>query len=695
MNHEQHPPQYDNSNTWPRQRFQPGVIVDGTDDDTIPRTAQDAKSFLEAIFTIPDSTNNGNSSSNHHESTNGGGGAGEGNDRNNGQIASSTAASSSSNDGVKIRNENHNMSHMSHSNHHHHRNDPTSNPNAAVAVAAGRNNGQPQPPQSQRHVDVPSMEEVAARYSSLSLQSNNGNGNNRHGGDVVNINGHPQSIQHSQSLNFSSAPGGVMALTVNAPPGMSIQIQRPGSAIGIGSSEVNDGINSNHISNNNSAFMFENPLLSGVALRRPASTGVIGQHNYSQQQQQQHPLRNESLGGVDPGNLHAVRSASTGPGGVYSTNSSSLSGVVAHRPAPKTLMDLIIQEETPSPRVANMNTVPMQTTHNQNQNAEGVYRHFEQGPAPTVNGTRIQYVSSNGHAIQNDIQIPHHHHVPQKQPQPQVQQQQPQLHPQFVATGGSAPYPMYAPNINVQPYSYYDPKMNHHHPTQLAGSNISYVNAQQQPYYAVPFTSAGHHPQSVFTMAGPHGHPVSVVAVSQQNGSQALPYWPDPIQNHHGQQPVQLSHSLSSESLQGQGGGKHKNNRNNMGQSSARGGKRNNGKRGDNNKKFIPSNSAVLDEFRSVKNRQWVIYDIKGHVVEFCKDQNGSRFIQQRLEVADTVEKDIVMAEVIPQMKELRDDVFGNYVIQKLFEHGTDQIKDDLSKTLQGEMRPLSLQMYG
>ena len=84
-----------------------------------------------------------------------------------------------------------------------------------------------------------------------------------------------------------------------------------------------------------------------------------------------------------------------------------------------------------------------------------------------------------------------------------------------------------------------------------------------------------------------------------------------------------------------------------------------------------------------------------GHVVEFCQDQNGSRFIQQRLEVGSNEEKGVVMTEVLPAVRQLRNDVFGNYVVQKLLDFGTSKMKEDLLETLRGEMLQLSLQMYG
>ncbi len=58
-------------------------------------------------------------------------------------------------------------------------------------------------------------------------------------------------------------------------------------------------------------------------------------------------------------------------------------------------------------------------------------------------------------------------------------------------------------------------------------------------------------------------------------------------------------------------------------------------------------------------------------------------------------EKEVVVAEVLPAVRRLRNDVFGNYVVQKLFEFGTPKMKEDLQDTLKGEMLSLSLQMYG
>ncbi|KAI0950570.1 hypothetical protein AcV7_008993 [Taiwanofungus camphoratus] len=106
--------------------------------------------------------------------------------------------------------------------------------------------------------------------------------------------------------------------------------------------------------------------------------------------------------------------------------------------------------------------------------------------------------------------------------------------------------------------------------------------------------------------------------------------------------------------------------------------------------------SPLLDEFRANKARKWELRDIFGYVVEFSGDQHGSRFIQQKLETATSEEKQVVFDEIVPHNAlQLIQDVFGNYVIQKLFEHGTQVQKTMLANTMEGHILPLSLQMYG
>lgn len=122
--------------------------------------------------------------------------------------------------------------------------------------------------------------------------------------------------------------------------------------------------------------------------------------------------------------------------------------------------------------------------------------------------------------------------------------------------------------------------------------------------------------------------------------------------------------------------------------------------------------SALLEEFRS-NNKTSKRYELKvsyagfgvdsanatqdiyNHVVEFSGDQHGSRFIQQKLETANSDEKDQVFREIQPNSIQLMTDVFGNYVIQKFFEHGNQPQKKILANQMKGRVLTLSLQMYG
>ncbi|KAI4167429.1 MAG: hypothetical protein LQ343_007224 [Gyalolechia ehrenbergii] len=107
--------------------------------------------------------------------------------------------------------------------------------------------------------------------------------------------------------------------------------------------------------------------------------------------------------------------------------------------------------------------------------------------------------------------------------------------------------------------------------------------------------------------------------------------------------------------------------------------------------------SPCLEEFRSNSktNKRYELKDIYGHIVEFSGDQHGSRFIQQKLETANSDEKDQAFREILPNAMQLMTDVFGNYVIQKFFEHGNQSQKKILANQMKGHVLALSLQMYG
>lgn len=55
----------------------------------------------------------------------------------------------------------------------------------------------------------------------------------------------------------------------------------------------------------------------------------------------------------------------------------------------------------------------------------------------------------------------------------------------------------------------------------------------------------------------------------------------------------------------------------------------------------------------------------------------------------------MVFEEILPNALQLMTDVFGNYVLQKFFEHGNQSQKTILAKQMEGHVVSLSLQMYG
>ncbi|KAI0115354.1 ARM repeat-containing protein [Daldinia grandis] len=106
--------------------------------------------------------------------------------------------------------------------------------------------------------------------------------------------------------------------------------------------------------------------------------------------------------------------------------------------------------------------------------------------------------------------------------------------------------------------------------------------------------------------------------------------------------------------------------------------------------------STLLEDFRSnaKSTKRFELKEIFGHIVEFSGDQHGSRFIQEKLQTANSDEKDQVFREIEPNTLQLMKDVFGNYVIQKFFEHGNQVQKKIIAAQMKGKVAELSTQMY-
>jgi pumilio RNA-binding family len=106
---------------------------------------------------------------------------------------------------------------------------------------------------------------------------------------------------------------------------------------------------------------------------------------------------------------------------------------------------------------------------------------------------------------------------------------------------------------------------------------------------------------------------------------------------------------------------------------------------------------AILDEFKSLNKTktEWDLSQIKGHILLFSQDQQGSRFIQEKLDSGRDSEKAMIFEEIIKESQSLIVERYGNYVIQKFLVHGSREQIDALVENLRGEVYTLSVHAYG
>ena len=110
---------------------------------------------------------------------------------------------------------------------------------------------------------------------------------------------------------------------------------------------------------------------------------------------------------------------------------------------------------------------------------------------------------------------------------------------------------------------------------------------------------------------------------------------------------------------------------------------------GKRNAGVTKTRSRLLKDFRNNRLPNLKLCDHTDHVVECAIDQVGSRLLQQKLNKA-SIDKQLVFAEILPNSYNLMTDMFGNYVIQKLFEFGSHEQIRILVNQLRGNVLSLT-----
>lgn len=110
-------------------------------------------------------------------------------------------------------------------------------------------------------------------------------------------------------------------------------------------------------------------------------------------------------------------------------------------------------------------------------------------------------------------------------------------------------------------------------------------------------------------------------------------------------------------------------------------------------------NTAVLDALAEVRRdgakSQVLLRDVLSHVAELAQDTEGSRFLQAKLETANTAERREVFEALLPKMEMLAGDSSGSAVVQKLLDICTPDQRRAIVEKFRQSVVKLSLKMHG
>lgn len=89
--------------------------------------------------------------------------------------------------------------------------------------------------------------------------------------------------------------------------------------------------------------------------------------------------------------------------------------------------------------------------------------------------------------------------------------------------------------------------------------------------------------------------------------------------------------------------------------------------------------------------------EVLPRLAEAASEQDGSRFLQWRLSKGngDDAERDRIYEASLPAVVKLAGDVFGNFVVQKLFERGSEAQRTGIADRMKSEIFHLATHRYG
>lgn len=99
-----------------------------------------------------------------------------------------------------------------------------------------------------------------------------------------------------------------------------------------------------------------------------------------------------------------------------------------------------------------------------------------------------------------------------------------------------------------------------------------------------------------------------------------------------------------------------------------------------------------------IRNGSWsgTLGDLRAEVLRVCKDQNGSRVIQQQMDIAPKADVESLFDDLSnAQKQELVVDTFGNYVVQKFLDLVGVEAQDKILCVLRGNMVSQACDQYG